>query len=870
MNTQRTDHHSSEIEISQLGLLVADHVNAMLAYWDRNEICRFVNNTYVEWFGKSREEIVGKLKLKELLGQNYETSQPYIKNVLKGISQNFEKLLPHPSGEVRTVMANYYPDVQEGKVLGFFAHIVDITNVKKFQQEIAINESKFTSLLESTPDAVVIVNSQGTIKIVNRQCEKLFGYDRKDLLEKPIETLIPERYRDNLLAKNPGYFSQSATSEIGPVLLLSGLHKDGKEFPVELNISPIDLEDGPYVSATIRDITIRKEAEAKLAESENLYRYLYEFGNEMYISVSPKDGSILKCNETLCTTLGYTKKELIGRSVFELYYPEDVPKVKVAFENFLVDGLVKNEELRIQKKSGEVINILLNASAVKDSDGNILYSRASYIDITQENEAERKLKQLADIIESSGDAIISKTLNGTIITWNKGAEKILGYTAEEVKGKNISILFPPELLHEEGMLMKKIVEAGYIDQFQSLRVKKDKTRIDVSITLSLIKDKNGEIIAISKVLRDITMHKKAEQALNESRKQFEAFMAMLPAMAWIIDENGVYQYVNRQYANTFDNQELVGKSLNDLFPDESANRYRKYNKRVFKTNKTIETHESVVTAKGQKLELKVFKFPLGIRAGVKILGAIAVDISEIMNTEKKLTKTNEQLNTSNKELEQFAFVASHDLKEPLRMVSSFLKLLNKKYENSLDETARQYIGYAVDGAKRMDVLINDLLSFSKIGSNKIPNTRVDLNNTLQKIVYLYQSTITETNAKLTIHPLPEILASSFQMEQLFQNLIGNALKYRNEIHPEIEIGFSEKLKEWEFYVKDNGIGMDPVFSKKIFIIFQRLHNKSEYSGTGIGLAICKKIVEQHGGKIWAKSEIDKGSTFYFTIQKGKN
>lgn len=863
------NHHFPETDISRLGLLVADHVNAMLAYWDKDEICRFANNAYIEWFGKTREEMVDKLKLKELVGSNYEPGRQFIKNVLKGIPQNFERLLPHPSGEVRTVMVNYYPDIHEGTVKGFFAHIVDISSVKKYEQQINTNETKFISLLESTQDAVAIVDSLGIIKIVNQQCEKLFGYKRTELLESPVEILIPERYRDKSFGKQADLFSEPGAGEVGPVRSLFGLHKDGKEFPVEVNISPIDLEDGPYILATIRDVSIRKEAEAKLAESENLFRYLYEYGNEMYISISPKDASILKCNETLCNTLGYTKEELIGMPVFKLYDPTNLPKVKVAFEIFLREGVIKNEELRLQKKSGEIIDILLNASSVKDSNGNILYSRASYIDVSQKKDAERKLKQLADIIESSGDAIISKTPEGIILTWNSGAEKILGYAEADAKGKHISMLFPPELLDEEKRLMQEVLQSGHIEKYQTVMVKKDKTLIDVSITLSPIRDKTGKITALSNVLRDITMRKQAELALKESQQQFEAFMAMLPGMCWIIDENGVYQYVNRLYAKTFDDQKLIGKSLHELFPAEVATLYRKNNRLVFKTNKTIESRESVVTAKGQKLELKIFKFPLGTRAGVKILGAIAVDITAIMKTEKALKKTNEQLNISNKELEQFAFVASHDLKEPLRMVSSFLKLLDRKYEDALDESAREYIRYAVDGAKRMDTLINDLLSFSKIGSDKVLNTQVNLNETLQKILELYQPAITETSAKIIIHPLPEILANPFQMEQLFQNLVGNALKYHNKIQPEIRIGFSETAKEWRFFVKDNGIGMDPRFAEKIFIIFQRLHNKSEYSGTGIGLAICKKIVEQHGGELWAESDIGKGSTFYFTIQKGR-
>jgi light-regulated signal transduction histidine kinase (bacteriophytochrome) len=227
----------------------------------------------------------------------------------------------------------------------------------------------------------------------------------------------------------------------------------------------------------------------------------------------------------------------------------------------------------------------------------------------------------------------------------------------------------------------------------------------------------------------------------------------------------------------------------------------------------------------------------------------------------------EELQASNKELERFAYVASHDLQEPLRMVSSFLHLIVKKMEGKLDDTTRQYINFAVDGSERMKVLIQDLLSYSRVGTNKEQVTNVDCNEIMKDVRNILSVAIEENNAELKIHELPVVKGVETQIKQLFQNLVANAVKYHSKEKPVIEMGYKNLDRYYEFYVKDNGIGIDPKFFDRIFIIFQRLHNKTEYSGTGIGLSICKKIVERHGGKIRVESEPGKGSIFYFSLPK---
>jgi signal transduction histidine kinase len=231
-------------------------------------------------------------------------------------------------------------------------------------------------------------------------------------------------------------------------------------------------------------------------------------------------------------------------------------------------------------------------------------------------------------------------------------------------------------------------------------------------------------------------------------------------------------------------------------------------------------------------------------------------------------KMMEQKNT---ELEQFAYAASHDLQEPLRMVTGFLTQLEKKYAGTFDDKAKQYIHFAVDGAQRMRCLISDLLEFSRIGRIEDQLGEVDLNKVINEIEMLYRAEINSEKAVILTGELPVIYSCRSAVTQVFQNLIGNALKYSNENLPaQINISAQEQEKHWQFAVTDNGIGIAQEYVEKIFIIFQRLHDREKYSGTGIGLAITKKIIENMGGKIWVKSEVDKGSTFYFTILKNTN
>ena len=245
--------------------------------------------------------------------------------------------------------------------------------------------------------------------------------------------------------------------------------------------------------------------------------------------------------------------------------------------------------------------------------------------------------------------------------------------------------------------------------------------------------------------------------------------------------------------------------------------------------------------------------------------SIILDVTERKRAEEKLQKMLAELQRSNAELEQFAYVSSHDLQEPLRMISSYVKLLSKRYKGKLDAEADEFIAYTVDGAAHMQTMIEDLLAYSRVGTRGEPFKSTDCKATFEQALANLQVAIEESGAVITHDHLPIVIADASQITQLFQNLISNAIKFSGGEPPVIHSAAEQRGNEWVFSIRDSGIGIAPEFHERIFLIFQRLHGMQDCPGTGVGLAICKKIVDRHGGRIWVESEPGKGATFHFTI-----
>ena len=529
-------------------------------------------------------------------------------------------------------------------------------------------------------------------------------------------------------------------------------------------------------------------------------------------------------------------------------------------------------------------------------------------DVTERKEAEEELIRLGSIVESSHDAIFCETLEGTVTDWNAGAERIFGYSPAEVVGRPVSLLVPPELVHELPGIVERVRRGEQVDHFETVLTKKDGFLIDVSLTISPLKNTVGEVVGASTIARDITERKEVEE--EERRRSQE--MAILYSVANTMAQPGIFKdkltnvLANLVWLTVADQVALrvpdetgqgleaiaaagpaVKQGITGLLPyaqGVAGTAFREGEPVIVNDyrNHALSTPDGVTLgiASIASLPVKVAGRTMGVvnilsrdtnhftPDRVRLLTTVAGGLGVLLESARlydALEQRAEELARSNADLEQFAYVASHDLQEPLRSVVGFTSLLSRRYKGQIDENADRFIERAVLAASRMQGLINDLLSYSRVGRNFEGPVMVDTEALLDQELDGLHAAIQESSAAVTHDPLPSIAADSSLLGQVFRNLVGNAIKFRGESPPAVHVSVEEQGGEWKFAVKDNGIGIDPQFAERIFTIFQRLHTREEYPGTGIGLSICKKAIERLGGRIWVESQLGQGSTFYFTV-----
>lgn len=357
------------------------------------------------------------------------------------------------------------------------------------------------------------------------------------------------------------------------------------------------------------------------------------------------------------------------------------------------------------------------------------------------------------------------------------------------------------------------------------------------------------------------INKAIEQRRTE--KKYELLVDNSPDLIAQVNADGEFVMVNEAMADSFDASpaELMGESFFDLMPDETAERRLEIGRAVIETGETRRFEDG----HGGEYFHNIF-VPVDLPGERETFQVIARDITDRKEAELELKETVEKLEESNAQLEQFAYVTSHDLQEPLRMVSSYMQLLERQYKDDLDEDAQEFIEYAVDGANRMKEMINDLLQYSRVDTRGGEFESTDAEEILDQAKDNLQVAIAESDAEITADPLPTVVCDESQIVMLFQNLLSNAIKYCEEDRPRIHVSAEREDDRVVFSVEDNGIGIPEDEVEEVFHVFNRLHARDEYSGTGIGLAMCKKIVDRHDGDVWVDSEVGEGSTFHFTLQ----
>ena len=492
------------------------------------------------------------------------------------------------------------------------------------------------------------------------------------------------------------------------------------------------------------------------------------------------------------------------------------------------------------------------------------------MNITDRKKAEKALvdseNQFRGIYESKMIGTLFWNTDGEITKANDAFLELVGYTRDEILKGGIKMedLTPPEYRELDKKALEEISNKGVMTPIEKEYIHKDGHRIPIILGGASL---HGPTLCGVAFILDNTETKKKEAEL---RLLSTAIEQSTDGMA-TVDLDGNIIFINDAWLKMHgynDSKKLLGKDLSIFHNNNQMENTVKNIIVEVKKNGNFSGEVGHITKNGTIFPTFMSTTLLRDEKDKPygMLG-IARDITESKKAEEKLKETVEHLKRSNEELEQFAYIASHDLQEPLRSVASFTQLLQRRYKDKLDKDANEFIQFAVDGATKMQNLIKDLLLFSRVGTRGKPFIETDMNLILKDVLNSLSQSIKDAKAEITYDHLPIILADNSQMMQILQNLISNAIKFHGDDTPRIHITGKKKANEWVFSVKDNGIGIDPDYYDKIFIIFQRLHKAAEYRGTGIGLAVCKKIAQRHGGKIWVSSKPGKGATFYFTIRK---
>jgi PAS domain S-box-containing protein len=652
---------------------------------------------------------------------------------------------------------------------------------------------------------------------------------------------------------------------------------DGTSMWIEGDYSCLYDSDGKLIGhfGIQRDISKRKQDEEDLKQINTALSHAVEG-----ISRLDAQGCYEMVNQAYASAVGYQPEDMIGMEWPKTVYPDDLDRLMAAYQEMLTTGKVQ-VEARGVRKDGSIFYKQLTMIATYDPQQQLTGHYCFMKDVSERvqheaerNAAEAELRQSEQkfraIFDSMFQFIGVLTPEGVLVEGNQTAFAAVAAERADVIGK--PFWETPWWTHSPPLqetLKAAIAKAasGELVRFECEHVLADGSTAIVDFSLKPIFDEAGKVIMLIPEGRDISDRKQTLAALRDSEERLQALIDNAGSVIYIKDPAGHYILINHQYETLFhvDREAVKGKTDHDIFPSAIADTFRANDLAVIAAGVPIESEEVAPQDDGLHTYLSV-KFPLFDSEGqIFSVCGISTDITDRKMAELELQQQKQDLVRSNDELQQFAYVASHDLQEPLRMITSYLELLERRYKGQLDAKADRFIDYAVDGAARMQILIDDLLRYSRVGSRSYSFAQVDCAVVLQYVLRNLQVAITESNAIVTYDALPEVNADITQLTQLFQNLIGNAIKFRREDPPQIQIRVERTNGKWLFSVRDNGIGIESQYADRIFVIFQRLHNRTDYPGTGMGLAICKKIVERHGGALWVESTPNRGSTFYFTL-----
>jgi PAS domain S-box-containing protein len=604
------------------------------------------------------------------------------------------------------------------------------------------------------------------------------------------------------------------------------------------------------------------------------YRGLLDDSPDAMVVVN-SSGEIVLLNDQAEKRFGYLRNELPGQKVEEII-PQGLAErlIAEAMSQQTCNGI----ELNGRRKDGTEFPIEIVLNPLETAEG-ILVTPAIR-EITDRKTAEKHLAQVEakyrGLLEAAPDAMVVVNASGEIALLNVQAEKQFGYRRDELLGQQVKNIIPDgfaERLVADGTRTAAEALAQQIGTGIELNGRrKDGSTFPIEIMLSPLESAEG--ILVTAAIRDITERKRVEDSLRNSEERFRLMASGIKDYANVmLDPDGLVVSWNEgaERIKGYRAEEIIGQPFSRFYPAEDIHNGKPVRELALAAERgSFEDEGWRVRKDGTRFLANVVITALRDQNGrLRGFGKITRDITELKESEQHLGKTMAELKRSNDDLELFAYVASHDLQEPLRMVASYTQLLARRYKGRLDSDADEFIAYAVDGCNRMQELIQDLLSYSRVGANTDAMRQTSCEDALARAVKNLQATIEASKAIVEHDPLPVIDTDGTRLAQVFQNLIGNAIKYRGAELPQIHISARQAGREWIFSVRDNGMGIESQYFDRLFVIFQRLHGQKEYQGTGIGLAMCKKILDRLGGRIWVESQVTKGSTFYFALPVGE-
>ena len=725
-------------------------------------------------------------------------------------------------------------------------------------------------------DMLCIAGFDGYFKRINQAWSKTLGFTEEELLSRPYLDFVHPSDREATMGE------AQKNSEGHSVVWFHNRYRcrDGGYRWLLWRAAP-DTERG-LIYAVARDVTEQKRMEDQLRLASSWQRAILDSANFTIISCRP-DGIIETINAGALRELGYTAEEMIGKVTPEIIHDRNEvlarakglsaelgTPVEPGFETFVAKaklGRPDEHEWTYIRKDGSRFPILLSVTVLRGLAGEILGYLGVGTNLTERRRAEAERRdaeqRMQAVMDNASAVIFMKGVDGRYLMVNRMFEELFHIPRGAMVGKTDTDVFPPEMARAFRENDEQVVMVGGPVQFEEIAPHDDGPHTYVSIKFPLY-DQFGGVSAVCGIAMDITDRKRAEEELRERESRMRAILDNAVEGIITMGEDRLIQSFNAAAVQMFgyEPEEVLGRNVNMLMPEPYHLEHDGY------VSHYLETGEKRIMGSRRELTGRhksgaTFPIELSISETQARDGRLFTGMVHDITTRKE---AEEELLRSNENLEQFAYMASHDLKEPLRMVSSYVQLLEKRYGGKLDGDAHQFIAFAVDGATRMRQLIDDLLEYSRIGTRGVPLAPTDSAEVLRAVRENLRLAIEESGASVTQDAtLPKVLADGSQLAQVFQNLIANAIKFRGAEPPRIHVGARFENGQWTLSVSDNGIGIAEKFLESVFVIFKRLHTREQYEGTGIGLAMCKKIIERHGGRIWVQSEPGRGATFLFTL-----